>query len=457
MKVMSLNLRGILPLANQSSGPVWTDLPTGDYDNGGTVTQPASWLVNLAGGGKTVAGVAIDEWVAEGMPAVYACVHAISETVGQLPLKLFRKNQNGGREVADDHPLYLILHDLPNPEMTALQFREVLTRHLAMWGRAYAFIQRDPSGEVTALWPIHPTRVIVRRDGLNRKVFVVTMAGGEPVPYPYDPNRPPILHLHMNSHDGLDGRSPIWINRESLGITKAAEDYVGAWFGNGAIPGIIATHPGRLTPKAKDNIRRSWLTKFMGAKRANQFAILEEGIKIDVVGVDPQKSQLKELRDDQISAAARIWRVPNLMIQNHTKDTSWGSGVEQLMLGWINGGLGPYLTQWTQAISRDLLSTKTYRTHYAKFITAAIERGTFKDQMDGFAVARQNTILNADEIREKLDENKIDGGIGEHYLIPSGAQVLVGDGTPIGPDATPTSPAEPSMPAASTNTPKRVM
>jgi HK97 family phage portal protein len=150
----------------------------------------------------------------------------------------------------------------------------------------------------------------------------------------------------------------------------------------------------------------------MGARKANKLAILEEGIKIDVVGVDPQKSQLKELRDDQISAAARIWRVPNLMIQNHTKDTSWGSGVEQLMIGWINGGLGPYLTQWTQAIWRDLLSRKTYRTHYAKFVTAVIERGTFKDQMDAFAVARTNTILNADEIREKLDENKIADGVG---------------------------------------------
>jgi hypothetical protein len=114
----------------------------GDYNNGGTVTEPASWLVNLNDGGKTVAGVAIDEWVAEGMPAVYACVHAISETVGQLPLKLFKKSEGvaGSRR---HHPLYMILHDLPNPEMTAFQFREVMTRHLAMWGRAYAFIQRD--------------------------------------------------------------------------------------------------------------------------------------------------------------------------------------------------------------------------------------------------------------------------------------------------------------------------
>jgi phage portal protein BeeE len=128
---------------------------------------------------------------------------------------------------------------------------------------------------------------------------------------------------------------------------------------NGAIPGIIATHPRRLTPRPR-RTSAVLAEEVHGRAEGEQFAILEEGIKIDVVGVDPQKSQLKELRDDQISAAARIWRVPNLMIQNHTKDTSWGSGVEQLMLGWINGGLGPYLTQWTQAIWRDLLSNKAY-------------------------------------------------------------------------------------------------
>lgn len=407
-----------------------SQLTTGHYDNGGTSTDPAAWLINLGMGAKTAAGISIDEWVAEGMPAVYACVHAISETVGQLPLKLYRKTGTG-REVADEHPLYLLLHDLPNPEMTAIQFREMLTRHLAMWGRAYAFIQRDASGEVIALWPIHPQRVRVDRDGLNRKRFWVTMADGIPVPFVFDPNRPPILHLHMNSSDGLDGRSPIWINRESLGITKAAEDYVGAWFGNGAIPGMVLSHPGRLSDKAKENIRKSWLTKFMGGRNANKMAILEEDIKVSVVGVDPQKSQLKELRDDQISAAARIWRVPSFVIQNHTKETSWGSGIEQMMIGWINTGLMPYFEQWTQAITRDCLSRKTYRTHYAKFVTAALERGDLKSTMDAIATGRQNTVLSGDEARELLEMNRIPDGVGEHYLIPSGAQVLLGDGIPV--------------------------
>lgn len=431
---------------SQSSGPVLSGV-SGSYDDGGTSTQPSAWLVNLGAGAKTAAGISIDEWVAEGMPAVYACVHAISETVGQLPLKLYQKTDQG-RRVADDHPLYLLLHDLPNPEMTAIQFREVMTRHLAMWGRAYAFVQRDSSGMPSALWPIHPTRVKVDRDGLGRKRFWVTDQYGVPVPFLFTPDAPPILHLHMNSHDGLDGRSPIWINRESLGITKAAEDYVGAWFGNGAIPGLILSHPGKLSPKAKENIRESWWKRFGGAKKNNSVAILEEGIKAEVVGTDPQKSQLKELRDDQISAAARIWRVPSFIIEAHNKDTSWGSGVAERMIGWINTGLMPYFEQWQQAIARDLLSRKTYRTHYAKFVYAGLERGDFKATIDALAVARQNTILNADECRAKIDENKIEDGLGELYLTPSGTQVLLGDGEPVEPASDHEEPPAPPVPPA---------
>jgi HK97 family phage portal protein len=447
MKPLTLNWRDIYGNVSQTSGPVSSGLASGHYDNGGTSTEPSAWLVNLGYGAKTAAGVAIDECIAEGIPAVYACVHVISETVGQLPLKLYARTEKG-RRVADDHPLYLLLHDLPNPEMTAIQFREVVTRHLAMWGRAYAFIQRDASGEVTALWPIHPTRVKVDRDGLNRKRFIVTGSDGIPVPYLFTPDRPPIMHLHINSHDGLDGRSPIWINRESLGITKGAEDYVGAWFGNGAIPGLIMTHPGRLSPKAKENIRESWWKRFGGARKANGVAIMEEGIDVKVVGVDPEKSQLEELRNLQIEQVASIWRVPTHMIQHTSKTTSWGSGIEQMMIGFINSTLMPYLEQWQQAITRDLLSRKTYRTHYAKFVTAALERGDLKATMDAFAVARQNTIYNADEIRAKLEENDIADGIGEHYLIPSGSQVLLGDGVPVGTEPASEPEPKPTMPPA---------
>jgi HK97 family phage portal protein len=414
---------------------------SGYYPAGSTIT-PANSLLYMLNGGPTIAGVTIDEWVAEGMPAVYSCVHAISETVGQLPLKLYQKAPNGNRTVADTHPLYDLLHDLPNPELTAYQFREILTRHLAMWGRAYAYIQRDSANEVVGLWPVHPLRMKVDRNALNVKRYTVAMPDGVPEEFLFNADRPPFLHLHMNSNDGLDGRSPIWINRNALATNKATEDFIAAYFGNGAVPGIIITHPGKLTEKAKDNFKRQWSEKFGGASNRGKIAVLPEDVKINIIESDPQKSQLTELSQEQISVVARIWRVPNVIIQNHTKDTSWGSGVEQLMIGWVNTGLMPYFEQWTQAIKRDCLSRKTFKTHYAKFVTAALTRGDLKSTMDAIAIGRQNTVLSGDEAREMLELNQIPGGAGDVYLIPSGAQPLMDDGLPIEPVA-PSAPAAP--------------
>jgi HK97 family phage portal protein len=419
---------------------------SGFYDNGGTSTAPSVSFLSLLGAGPTIAGVEIDEWVAEGMPAVYSCVHAISETVGQLPLKLYKKT-SGGRVVADEHDLYDILHDLFNPELTAYQGKEILTRHLAMWGRCYAYIQRDGGGNPIALWPVHPTRVYVDRNALNVKRYNVRMPGSSrPEEFLFNADRPPFLHLHMNSNDGLDGRSPIWINREALATTKATQDFISAYFGNGAIPGLVLTHPGKLSEKAKENLKRSWYEKFGGPKNRNKMAVFEEGLKLDIVSTDPQKSQLTELSQEQISIAARIWRVPNVIIQNHTKDTSWGSGVEQLMIGWVNTGLMPYFEQWTQAIKRDCLSRKTFRTHYAKFVTAGLTRGDLKSTMDAIAIGRQNTVLSGDEARELLEYNKLPDGVGDVMLIPSGSQPLMDDGLPIEPVAK-SKPAE-SQPVA---------
>lgn len=413
---------------------------TGLYDNGGTSTSPAEWLVNYIGGtngGKTVAGTQIDERTAEGIPAIYACVHVISETVGQLPLKLYRRSEDGRGKTPDtDHPLYRVLHDLSSPILTAYQFREMLTRHLAIWGRAYAFIERDRRGDVVGLHPLHPARMFVESDAMNRKVFKYYMGKHDYQTWVHDPDRPDVLHMHINSETGWDGRSPLQINRESLGITVAAEQYVGAWFGNGAIPGILLTHPGRLKEGAKENLRKQWLQKFMGSSKANKLAILEEGIGITVVDNNPEKSQLDKLRAAQIEAAARIYRVPLFMIQNQTKDTSWGSGIEQQMLGFINLTMMPWFQQWQQVISRDLLNRQSRRSHEAGFVVNALVRGDLKTRTEAYASARQNGWLNGDEIRELEDLNPIDGGAGEVFWMPGNMMPVVG-GMPVVVEAEP--------------------
>lgn len=405
---------------------------SGEYNNWGTTIAPANQLVSYLGGGKTTAGVEVSEATAEGIPAIYSCVHIISETCGQLPLKLYRKTANGkGKEPAPDHPLYTVLHDLANPELTALQFREMVTRHLAIWGRAYAYIQRDRRGDIAGLWPMHPARMFVERDNLNRKVFKYWMGGGDYREWVQNPERPDVMHLHINSDDGLDGRSPLRINRESLGITIAADQFVGAWFGNGATPGLVLTHPGKLKENAKENLRKQWLTKFMGASKANKLAILEEAIKIDVVGVDPQKSQLAELRAMQIEAAARIYRVPLFLIQNQTKDTSWGSGIEQQMLGFVNLTMMPWLQQWQQVIARDLLTRQSFYTHEAIFVVNSLVKGDLKTRVEAYASARQNGWLNGDEIRELEDLNPVDGGAGQVFWMPTNMAPVMSSGLPV--------------------------
>ena len=418
---------------------------SGSYNDWGSVTKPSVHLIDWLGGGKTPAGVAIDEKIGEGLPAIYACVHLISETIAQLPLKLYRRRADGRGKAPDpDHPLYPILHDQTNPELTALQAREMITRHLAIWGRAYAFIQRDGRGQPTGLWPLHPARMFVDRVSDGRKRFRYWMAAADNREWIQDPSRPDILHLHINSDDGLDGRSPLRINRESLGITKAAEDYVGAWFGNGAIPGLILSHPQRLSDKARENIRRSWLERFMGASQSHKLALLEEGITATVVGVDPEKSKLDKLRSAQIEAAARIYRVPLFLIQNQTKDTSWGSGIESQMLGFVNLTLMPWLVQWTQVVRRDLLTRESRNSHEAIFVVNALVRGDLQTRYAAYATARQNGWLNGDEIRELEDLNPIDGGAGSVFWMPANMQPA--SATPVALEPEPED--QPAMPPA---------
>jgi HK97 family phage portal protein len=407
---------------------------SGLYDNGGTTVAPAEWLINYIGngiGGKTVAGEPVTEQSAEGIPAIYACIRVLSETVGQLPLKLMRMTSDGkGRKPDTDHPLYIVLHDLFNDNLTAYQGREMMTRWLAQWGRSYAFIQRDRRGDIKGLFPMHPMRMFTSYNSLNQKVFKYYMGRGEYKEWVHNPDKPDILHLHINCDDGLDGRSPLTINRESLGITLAAEKYVGAYFGNGALPGFVLSHPGRLKEGAKENLRRQWLEKFMGASKSNKMAILEEGIAITVVDNHPEKAQLDKLRAAQIEAAARIYRVPLFLIQNQTKDTSWGSGIEQQMLGFVNLTMMPWFQQWQQVVKRDLLNRQSFYTHDPVFIVNSLVRGDLKARVEAYASARQNGWLNGDEIRELEDMNPMDEGAGKLFWQPSNMLPVVG-GMPV--------------------------
>lgn len=380
-----------------------------------SVTSPAAWLLESLGGGKTASGQRVTPVTAEGIPVVYACVSILAETVAQLPLKLVERQQRG-KVPATGHPLYAVLHDLANPFMTASEFREVMMRWLCLWGDCYAEIERRADGNVVGLWPLATDRMTMDRQGSDIRYTYRLKDGGSREWVMRNPDNPPILHLRINSLDGFSGRSPITLLRESLGITVAADRHAGAFFGTGAMPDLVISKkgPGVMSKNARQNFVESWKEKFGGSAKAHGIALLEEDFTVTPLTMPAKDAQFLELRSFQIEDGARIYRVPNFMLGHTTNQTSWGSGIEEMGLGFVNFTLMPWLVRWTQGIARDCLTKKSFNTHEAVFIVSSLVRGDISKRYSAYAVGRQQGFLSGNDIRELEDMNEV-AGLDEYW------------------------------------------
>lgn len=368
------------------------------------------------GASPTVSGVSITEANAEGIPAVYACVKVITETLGQTPIKVYRKLDGGNKEPDPSHELYSIFHDLANSEMTSSEFKETLTGHACLWGNGYAEIERRPNGSVKAVWPLHPGLMSVDRNNLNQLRYTYRKPGrAEPIVWNWDVQRPPIFHLRYNG-----GRSPIRVLREHLSTSKGLELYYSALIGNGAAPGGVlqSKDPVKLTQPQIDHIRQQINDLHRGVANSHKIMVLPAGLQWQAVGMPPEDAQLAELLNLHIEQAASLWRVPLFMIQHTEKSTTWGTGLEQLSGGFLRFTMQPWYIRWQQTIGRDLLTYKSFETHEALFQTKALERGSMKDMMDALKIQRDEGIISADEWREIEDMNSQDGDHGKDYWRP---------------------------------------
>ena len=230
----------------------------------------------------------------------------LSEAVASLPLHVYRYNDNGGKEKALDHPLYFLLHDEPNPEMTSFVFRETLMTHLLLWGNAYAQIIRNGKGEVIALYPLMPDRMTVDRDEKGQLYYkyqknsddAPTMEGSTVYLDASD-----VLHVPGHGFDGLVGYSPIAMAKNAIGLAIAAEEYGSKFYANGAAPSGVLEHPGTI--KDPSRVRESWTQTFGGSANANKIAVLEEGMKYTPISISPNEAQFLETRKFQINEIAR--------------------------------------------------------------------------------------------------------------------------------------------------------
>ena len=367
--------------------------------------------------GGTTSGKTVTERSAMQMTAVYSCVRILAEAVAGLPLHLYRYNADGGKEKAIDHPLYLLLHDEPNPEMSSFVFRETLMTHLLLWGNAYAQIIRNGKNQVVALYPLMPNKMSVDRDE-NGKLYYTYYRGSDEAirdrQYAVKLQPSDELHIPGLGFDGLVGYSPIAMAKNAIGMAIACEEYGAKFFANGAAPGGVLEHPGTIKDPAR--VRESWQHTFGGSGNANKIAVLEEGMKYTPIGISPEQAQFLETRKFQINEIARIFRVPPHMVGDLEKSSF--SNIEQQSLEFVKYTLDPWIVRWEQSIMRSLLLQSEKKEYFVKFNLEGLLRGDYQSRMNGYAIARQNGWMSANDIRELENQDRIpaeEGG--DLYLI----------------------------------------
>jgi len=338
--------------------------------------SPGGSFYGGSGGIKTKAGSSVSEKSAMQLAVVWCCIKVLSEDTASLPLHLYRRN-GAGRDKATEQPLYRLLHDSPNPEMTAISFRETYMSHLLAWGNAYAEKEYGKGllykNQVVNLWPITPNRVTPKRNERKQIVYHISMAGtGLPdVVLPKEK----VLHTPGLSFNGLVGYSPIAAAREAIGLGKSLEEFGELYFGNGTHPGIIVSHPGKLSPEGHSNLTDALLTAHGGLGKSHRLLLLQENMKVEKIGIPNDDAQFLESRSFQnVDIGSRIYRLPPQMYGEYNKASTYASA-EQFSLDYVIKTLRSWLVRLEQSYNMWLLPRKMQGEYFFEHLIDGLMRG----------------------------------------------------------------------------------
>jgi len=368
------------------------------------------WEKIFGAGMMSHAGVTItEEEGALALSTVFACARVLGESVAMLPLLTYRRRADGGKDRAGDHPLYSLLHDQPNPEMTSFEWRETKTVHIALRGNGYSEIEWSKAGRPLALWPLNPAKMeVVRKSGELR--YLYTLPDGTTANLPSWR----IHHVRGMSHNGIQGYSVVRLAMQSIGLGLGTEEYGARFFGNGARPGMLLKHPGVLSEPAYKRLQESWDASHQGLSNAHRVKILEEGMDVTTVGVPPEEAQFLETRKFQVNEIARWFRIPPHMVGD-LEHASF-SNIEEQGLEFVIYTLMPWLVRHEQAISRDLLTESERQTFFVKYLVNGLLRGNILTRYQAYGAGIQGGFLSPNEVRIFEDMNPYEGG--DQYLLP---------------------------------------
>ncbi|MGG0754284.1 phage portal protein [Brevibacillus laterosporus] len=363
-------------------------------------------------GKQALSGVTVNEETALRYITVYSCVRVLAETLGSLPLSVHRTRSDGGSDKAQDHPVYELIHDLPNDEMTTQTWREASMGHLTLSGNCYSIITHNNKGQAVDLYPIDWHMVDPKRNQSTGKIEYHIADRGKVEVFPIEK----VFHIPGFGFDGIKGYSPIRMAAESIGIGMAASEFSARFYGQGMNIGGVLEHPNELSDDAYKRLQ-TWIEE-KGSGMANSWKplILEEGMKFSRIPMPLTDAQFVETRKFTRDEIGGLFRVPPHMIGNLERATF--SNIEHQGIEFVQHTMLPYITRWEQAINWKLF-TKEEREkgYYARFNLSGLLRGDYKSRQEGLAIMRQNGVINADTWRSLEGMNPIDGPEGKEYLV----------------------------------------
>jgi HK97 family phage portal protein len=360
------------------------------------VSNPNSWMARAIGGGKTNAGTYVSEYTALNLPVIYRAVSLIADALAYMPINMYRR-ENNKKVLADDREDYWVLSMRPNENMTSFVWRQTTQSHSLLWGNGYNSIVRTGKGMATEIIPLLPDRTRPVKEA-GKDLHYTTNIDGEQVKLP----AADVIHIPALGFDGLCGYSPVYMARQAVGMALALEEFGAKFFANDAKSGGFIHYPGQLNEKAQKNIKES-LERQSGLDNAHRVKVLEEGAKFIQTTIPPEDAQFLGSREFQIAEIARLYGVPLHMLQSHEKVTSWGSGIEEMTLGFVIFTLAPWIARLEQELNRKLFMPSEQKTFYVKLNINALLRGDANSRADFYQKAIQSGWMTVNEAREKED------------------------------------------------------
>lgn len=367
----------------------------------------AAWF----GGNLSSAGVAVTPQTAMTLTAVYGCVRILSETMAQIPIHVFKRLDGGAKERFFDHPLYEVLHFSPNNRQTSFEYREMMTGHATLRGCGYSEIVQTNGGKLELI-PLHPDRIMPFEAPDYRIAYKYQPLNGASRIILEDE----MLKLPGLTFDGVRHESPITQHMNSIGLGLAMQEHGARLFGNNAVPKGGLKVPQGLSEQAVKELRESWNRRHQGPANAGQIAIFDNGLEWQDIGLNNTDAQYLENRRFQTEEIARIFRVPLILLQETTKATSWGTGIEQFMISFIIYTMMPWVKRWEERLNKSLLTEQERKTLFIAFDLKGFMRGDQKSRALFYKTLHSLGALSANDILRAEDMNPIPDG--DRYFIP---------------------------------------